>query len=885
MDIALINPPEIKFHGYKPSMCPLGLAMIAGVLEKNGYSVKIIDGQLDNLSVRALQSKLIDLKPEIVGITGTTWNRFDSFETANTAKKTLPTSAVVYGGPHATFAAADTLKNISSIDVIVRGEGEVTFLELVRAIEAKTGFENITGISYRKEGKIFHNGDRPLIENMDTLPWPARHLIDMKKYNNSLFGIPAITVITARGCPMKCVFCSAGAMWGNKYRYRTTENVVDEIEYLKREYGIKAIWFFDDTLTLNRKHIDRLIREFNRRRLDITWYCGIRLDTVDRELLRNMREAGCIHVSFGVESGSQKVLDRINKRINLSQLDNVAKWTKEFGICAKAFFMFGLPEETYEDAKKTVELIKKYKGIVDIIAISGGTSIHPGTEVERFARQNGYLPDDFSWSEPFYEYQNPTIGRDPRLPTLIQPQMGFKELRELNFEVSRKQRFTFIRMLNRFKKYRKFVEIKKDLKLVSSFLIWLIKKFKIKKSKLKIAVKDSLIYPANIRFPMERANAIQIIHTCHALASKGVEVYLLVRKMDNRTTEECLGFYGLKPHANLHIIRLPVLNIHIHFIWGYSFYLLCFLTIFFLRVFKNIRIIYLREIGVTRYLLLVKSLLRCKLLYEAHSLESMEQKEMQKLLSGGVTPDKNRLGKILKRETKILINVDGLIVTSNSLKHTMQKYLGISRTATIIPNGVTIPEKPSIHFFKKQHSRSLIYTGQLYPWKGVDVLIKALREIPDAMLTIVGGLSYEKDIYRLKRLVKKITIEDRVQFIGFIPHRDIKKYLEEADIGVIPLADNVTSRYFTSPLKMFEYMAAGLPIIASDLPTIREVLIDHENAVLVKPGDPKDLAHGIRELLDNRELANKLSQKAYEDVKQCSWDMRAEKIIKVLENK
>ena len=198
MDIALINPPEIKFHGYKPLMCPLGLAMIAGVLEKNGYSVKIIDGQLDNLSVKALQRKLIDLKPEIVGITGTTWNRFDSFETANIAKKILPTSAVVYGGPHATFTAADTLKNISSIDVIVRGEGEVTFLELVRAIEAKTDFKNITGISYRKEGKIFHNGDRPLIENMDTLPWPARHLIDMKKYDNSLFGVPAITVMSAR---------------------------------------------------------------------------------------------------------------------------------------------------------------------------------------------------------------------------------------------------------------------------------------------------------------------------------------------------------------------------------------------------------------------------------------------------------------------------------------------------------------------------------------------------------------------------------------------------------------------------------------------------------------------------------------------------------------
>ena len=278
------------------------------------------------------------------------------------------------------------------------------------------------------------------------------------------------------------------------------------------------------------------------------------MDTVDRELLKNMREAGCIHISFGVESGSQKVLDGINKKIDLSRLDSVVKWAKEFGIYTKAFFMFGLPEETYEEAKKTVELIKKYEGIVDFIAISGGTSIVPGTELEDFAIQKKYLSDNFSWAKPFYEYQNPTIGRDPRLPTLIQPQLGFKELRELNFEVSRKQRFTFIRMFKRFKKYRKFVEIKKDLKLVSAFLVWLIKK-------LKITVKDSLIYPANIRFPMERANAIQIVHTCYALANKGVATYLLVRRMDSRTTEECLKFYGLKPHTNLHIIRLPVLNV------------------------------------------------------------------------------------------------------------------------------------------------------------------------------------------------------------------------------------------------------------------------------------------------------------------------------------
>ena len=179
--------------------------------------------------------------------------------------------------------------------------------------------------------------------------------------------------------------------------------------------------------------------------------------------------------------------------------------------------------------------------------------------------------------------------------------------------------------------------------------------------------------------------------------------------------------------------------------------------------------------------------------------------------------------------------------------------------------------------------KNIIYIGQLYPWKGVDILIKALREIPDAVLTIVGGLSYEKDIYRLKKLAEETGMKSRVQFKGFVSHKYIRQYLMTADVGVIPLTDNVMSRYFTSPLKMFEYMSVGLPIAASDLPTIREVLTDHENAVLIKPGDSEDLARGIKKLLYDKELANKLAKKAYEDVGQYSWGMRAEKIIKVLD--
>ena len=472
--VVLVNPPQIKFEVTKDPMPPLGLAMLAAVMEQKKMPVTIIDGYLHGYSWEELVEAVRKESPDIIGLTGTTWNRFDSFDTARHLKQAFPSVPIVYGGPHATFTAEDTLTNLPEIDIIVRGEGEVSFVDLVEALDKGTNLAEVKGIAFRENGKVVINPPSDWIMDLDELPMPARHLLDIPAYNEQLFGKKSTTVMSSRGCPVECVYCSTSKLWGKYYRCRSPKLIGDEIEHLVNTYGVEAIWFFDDTLTLRRDHINGLLHEIKTRKIDIIWYAEIRVNTVDKDLLQAMYDGGCRYVSFGVESGSEQVLKNIDKGINLQQVDRVVNWCKEIGIHTKAFFMFGLPGETVEEGTKTVNLIKKYKSKVDIIALAGGTSILPGTKMEIWSKEQGYFPKDFSWVKPYYNVQNPTIGRDPRLPTLIQPQMGYDEIRSLNFMVKDKL-IPFDRIKKRIRKYYDPREIIKDC-----ILVWSILKFKLK---------------------------------------------------------------------------------------------------------------------------------------------------------------------------------------------------------------------------------------------------------------------------------------------------------------------------------------------------------------------------------------------------------------------
>lgn len=412
-------------------MPPLGLGWITSFLQSRGISATLIDLQASDENIESL---LKIHKPRIVGIGGTTHTRMESFSLARQVKLYDSAIGVLYGGSHATFTAGNTLWNIPDIDIIVRGEGEVTTHRVVESVLKGTEtLGDIPGISFRRNGVTVHNRPAERIPNLDALPFPYRIPEARKKYNLLLdfLHVPAAAVISSRGCPVNCSFCSASAMFGNQMTFRSAHNVLDEIEILLKEHSYEGIKFFDSTLTLNKNHIESLCAEIQRRKLRFPWECEIRVTGMTYDLLRTMRDAGCYYVDFGVETVSSSVLEQMHKGITLEQVNNVFRWTKQLGLYTKVFFTFGHIGETFVDARRTVEFMERHADAITLPATGVGIRMYPGTQVERFVLMNGYVNTDFSWSQPYFDQRLESLGNDPTVPILLQPQFGWNEFRRI----------------------------------------------------------------------------------------------------------------------------------------------------------------------------------------------------------------------------------------------------------------------------------------------------------------------------------------------------------------------------------------------------------------------------------------------------------------------
>jgi len=401
-DTVLIYPKENL--SIFENIIPLGLATIAAVLEENGISVKIVDLTLYHGN---LAKDLQKWQPSVIGIGGTTVTRKGSFNAAKLSKKVLPDTPVVYGGVHATFAAEDTLKNISEIDYVIKGEGEFSFLHLCKCIhEDKTeDIFSVHGLSYRRDGKIFHNRPKR-INDLDKLPQPARHLFE-DNYGLKLdfYDLDADFIMTSRGCPAACSFCSASKMFPGGVRTRSADLIKPEIEALLKNKDIKALKIFDSTFTAKREHVlefCQMIKEF-----DLKWECEIRADTVDKELLTIMRDAGCCYIDVGMETVDPELLTNLHKNIDVEQLEQALLWCRELSIKAKVFFIFGHPGQRFSSCLKDLKYIRQNRKKIDYIAASIGMRIYPGTRIEAQARKSGIISEGFSWAKykpPFSNY-------------------------------------------------------------------------------------------------------------------------------------------------------------------------------------------------------------------------------------------------------------------------------------------------------------------------------------------------------------------------------------------------------------------------------------------------------------------------------------------------
>lgn len=404
MKVLLISPPYKKDKIFKKSMKvlgaifpPLGIAYIAAMLEKYGHEVKIIDGPalatVFNYGFKDLEKDIKNFRPDVVGVTASLSQIEFAEKTLRIIKQLSPNTITVIGGPLISVDPTLLLK-IEDADYGVYGEADLTFIEILKKIQNKEKLEGSEGLVWRERNKVFFKKPK-LIKDLNEIPMPARHLLNMKIYKPSPANyrrLPATTMITSRGCPYQCIFCSKPTE-GTAFRAHSAKRVVDEMEHLAKNYGIKDIQIFDDTFTLIPKRVEEVCKEIIKRRLDIWWNCMTRVDKINPYLLRLMKKAGCYEVGFGVESGSERILKFVKKNLTKGQIRQGVKLAKKAGIAIRGFFMIGFPTETKKEIMQTIKFAKELD--VDVAQFMVVTP-YPGTELWKVAKKHGTISNDWS---------------------------------------------------------------------------------------------------------------------------------------------------------------------------------------------------------------------------------------------------------------------------------------------------------------------------------------------------------------------------------------------------------------------------------------------------------------------------------------------------------
>ena len=407
--VLLINPPESGMG--EQSSAPLGLLYIAGVLQKYDIPVKVADGFLEGW--KGIEEIIKNYRPGIIGITCHTYARARVLKIAKSAKAIFPEATVVVGGAHATIMAKQLLENYPFIDITAIGEADY----VLREVCEKKDYSEIPGIAYRKNGRVVINSRRDVIADLDSIPFPAWNLLDLKRYppdgRGTYRGIdlakePRISVIFSRGCVGDCNFCSNRLMW-KKWRHRSPENMLEELELLNKTFGIRHFHFNDDCFSVNKKATIDLCRAITDKGLNIAFDIVTRTDCVDAEILQALKDAGCYRVCFGIETASPRLLKIMGKPINAKEQEEAIRLTNAFGIRTLALLIAGCVGETWETINETIDFLNRARP--SAVGIANGLMLFPGTKLYEIAKKNGVIKDDFWLTD--YAWKMYTLENSP----------------------------------------------------------------------------------------------------------------------------------------------------------------------------------------------------------------------------------------------------------------------------------------------------------------------------------------------------------------------------------------------------------------------------------------------------------------------------------------
>ncbi|MHC4253653.1 MAG: B12-binding domain-containing radical SAM protein [Planctomycetota bacterium] len=426
MRVLLLNPPFPLFKGEsKLASPPLGLAYMAAVLEKTRHEIRILDAAVEGFGTEVpmghdiiryglpyteIVRRVREYSPDLVGISCvfSTLHHI-VLELCAEIKRALPGTRIVLGGTHATVMAEEMVRD-ANVDFVIRGEGEYALAELADRLAAGESLRDVRGLTWEEDGKTCAT-PQVFIEDMDGIPFPARHLLNMDAYHRVgrlqdrlRHGRRSTTVITSRGCPASCTFCSIHAVWGKRFRAHSADYVLRELKMLRDRFGISHVVFEDDNITLDRERVGRIFRGMIEQRLQLTWSApnGVAVWCLDEGTLGLMRDSGCRLLYLAIESGNQDTLKRIiRKPLTPAKVAEVLRACRRLGIRVHAFFVIGLPGETMEAMRQSMD----YAARLDVGQISIAIATpYPGTPMYDICAENGYLPDDYDYGRLMTRY-------------------------------------------------------------------------------------------------------------------------------------------------------------------------------------------------------------------------------------------------------------------------------------------------------------------------------------------------------------------------------------------------------------------------------------------------------------------------------------------------